>query len=170
MRGIHDEGVLLLGVQLQHHARQAAVGGSLPRRTEPRERLVAQVVDPLLGHGLRDIAERLQRPRAGEQQVAAHQVRQAEVGLVANEGVDALHRDIGLLRLDRLENGRKPVFRSRVERHCRRRYEQHERKGSQGEKDGAHQLPDRSCWICQRPSFFTITRVFVLVVLSTSER
>jgi hypothetical protein len=47
MLGIHDEGVLLLRVQLQHYARQVTLGRSLPLRTESSERFVAQAAEKM---------------------------------------------------------------------------------------------------------------------------
>ena len=76
---IDQQRVLLLGVQLQHVARHAVGAGPVARGAQPRERFVAQVFDLLLRHGLRHVAEGLQRAGARQQQVAADQVGEAEI-------------------------------------------------------------------------------------------
>jgi len=86
--------------------------------------------------------------------------------VILDERVDALHGELGLIRFDRLEHGGKPQLRTRLER-LRARGE-----GEQAAREEAprHQLPERSCWICQRPSVFVMISVLLLVFLRTSER
>ena len=56
----------------------ARAAPELALRSQPRQSFLAQALDALLRHGFHHVAEGLQRPRAREQQVAAHQVREAE--------------------------------------------------------------------------------------------
>ncbi len=152
-------------MELQHVAGQAILAGALARRAHAHQRLVAQALDLFLRHGLHHVAEGQQGTRAREQQVAAHQVGQAEVRVLGDERLDALQRHVELVRLDRLEYSRQAIFWSR-------RADIHASSGDeQQEKEGApHQFADFSSRICQRLSAFTITSVLALEALRTSER
>ena len=77
--------MLLVRVELHHVAWQPVLRRSQAVCAQPLEGFRAQVFDPVLRHGLEDVAERLERPRAGEKQVAAHEVGEAKVGIVGDE-------------------------------------------------------------------------------------
>ena len=160
---VDHQDVLLPGMQLQHVARQPVLGRARAHRPQARQRLFAQAFDAVLRHRLDDVAEGQQRPRARQQQVAAHQVREAEVGIVAEQRVDALQRLVDAVRLDRFEHRRQAVFRGRGR--CR----DGESQRRQGKQNSPH-LPAFSSRICQRPSAFTSSRVLVFELVSLSER
>ncbi len=150
-------------MQLQHVARQPVLRRPLAQRAQARERLLAQLLDPLLGHRFHDITEGLQRPRAGEQQVPAYQVRKAEIGIVADQRIDMAERLVEAIGLDRLEHRRQAVLGGGGKRRDR---DEH----GQQEKSESHHLADFSSRISQRPPALARTSVLRLELFSLSER
>ena len=102
--GVDHQSVCLVLVELQHVAGQAVIGRTLALRAQPGERVFAQVRDAALGHRLQNVAEGLERPCAREQQVAAHEIGEAEVRVVGDQRIHALQRHVELVRLDRQED------------------------------------------------------------------
>src|SRR6185295_122219 len=108
--------------------------------------------------------EGLQWAAAGEQEVAAHQVGEAEIRVVVEQRVDAAKRVVEAVLLDRLEHLREPLLG---------RGRRGERRGRQEEGDQREKQSlqgDFSSRISQRPSARVMTRVLRLELFSLSER
>ena len=61
-------------------------------RIRDAEGLFAQALDPLLRHGLNHVAEGLQGPRTRQQEIAAHEMREAEIRVFGDQRIDLLQR------------------------------------------------------------------------------
>ncbi|MNC85155.1 hypothetical protein D3C83_07390 [compost metagenome] len=160
--------MLLVGVHLQHVARQAVAVRAVAQGAQARQRLGAKVFDFLARHRLGHVAEGLERARARHQQVAADQMGKAEVGMRREQRLDALGREPQAVFLDRLQYAGERLVRTGSE--TGRGGE--EQGGGQARGAARHrdQFPTLSCWISQRPSTFASTSVLaVWAPLRTSE-
>jgi hypothetical protein len=92
--GVDHHRVLLALVHLQDVARHALAVRAVALRAQAAERLGAQVLDFVARHGLRHFAEGLERACARKQEVAANQVRKAEVGVLGEQLLDPLDRQV----------------------------------------------------------------------------
>jgi hypothetical protein len=160
---VHQQHMLLRRMQLQNKPWQAVFGRPLALRAQPHQRLVAHAVDLFLRHRLFHVAEGLQRPCARQQQVAAHQVSEAELGysrISASTRVIASSRRLASIDSNTCESRSSGSRGSGdgtcdTKQHCKKR--------------DAHQ-PLFSSRICHWPPDRTITSVLRLLDLSTSER
>ena len=171
---VDHQRVCLVGPELDEVARHAALGGALAHGAQPGQGFRAQVFYFLARH-VAGIAESGDRARAGEQQVAADQVREAVVGVDCEQRLDALKRLIELALLYGFEYLRERLFRlqrGRLAQRLRcRQGEEDEEGGKTGAEQGgdqAFQFATFSCWIRQLPSVFTSTSVFMLLALMLS--
>src|SRR5215208_7179653 len=101
-------------MQLQQLAGQAVLSRAVALGALTNQRFFAKALELFLRDRLGDVTQRLQRPRTGEQEISAHEVREAEIGMLLKQRVDAPERLVEPVGLDRLENRRKPVLRRRI--------------------------------------------------------
>jgi hypothetical protein len=113
------------------------------------ERLGSQALDARVGH-VRRGAYRIDRSRAGEQQVALDQVRETEIRLDADQTLDVLQRRVDLALNDLLEHRCEKSVGGGVDpgdlrgRECRRGGESDSGDDCAGGDSPGHQLPERS--------------------------